>query len=48
MDKLSPTAKYFFKFIYDFGKVNNVVKVVTVDDNLQSFDTDYCEPFKLV
>ena len=47
---MSPTVRHFFKFIYDFGKhkkVNNVVKVGAVEDNLQSFDTDYCGPFKM-
>ena len=43
LDKLSQMARHFFKFIHHFGKhkkVNNMVKVLTVDDNLQSFDTD--------
>ena len=49
-DKLTPAASHFFKFLYDFGKykkIKNTVKVVTVDDNLQSFDTDYCGPFRM-
>ena len=47
LDKLTSTARHFFKFIYDFGKYNkikNTVKVVTVDENPQSFKTDYCSP----
>ena len=50
LDKFSPTARHFFKFIYDFGrhkKINNVVKVVTVDGNLQSFDTGFCGLFQM-
>ena len=50
LNKLSSTAKYFFKYLYKFGKqkkVKNTVKVVTLDDNLQSFDTDYCGPFQM-
>ena len=50
INKLSDTAKYFFRFLYEFGKqkgVKNTVKVVTVDDNMQSLDTDYCGPFKM-
>ena len=49
-DKLTPAASHFFKFLYDFGKykkIKNTVKVVTVDDNLQSFDTDYCGPIRM-
>ena len=41
---MTSTARHFFKFIYDFGKYNkikNTVKVVTVDENPQSFKTDY-------
>ena len=43
LNKLSSTAKYFFKFLFEFGKhkkVKNTVKVVTVDNNLQSCDTE--------
>ena len=49
-DNLTPAASHFFKFLYDFGKykkIKNTVKVVTVDDILQSFDTDYCGPFRM-
>ena len=47
MDKLTPAARHFFKFLYDFGKYKKIVKVVTVGDNLQSFDMDYCGPFQM-
>ena len=50
LDKLSPTARHFFTFIYDFSKhkkVNNVIKVVTIDDNLQNFDTDHWGIFQM-
>ena len=50
LNSLSSTARRFFKFLYDFGtykKIKNTVKVVTVDDNLQSFDTDYCVIFQI-
>ena len=50
LDKLSPTARHFFTFIYYFGKhkkVNNVIKVVTIDDNLQNFDTDHWGIFQM-
>ena len=50
MDKLTPAARHFFKFLYDFGKykkIKNTVKVVSVGDNLQSFDMDYCGPFQM-
>ena len=50
LDKLTPAARHFLKFLYDFGKykkIKNTVKVVTVDDNLQSFDTDYCRPSQM-
>ena len=50
INKLSDTAKHFFRFLYEFGKqkgVKNTVKVVTVDDNMQSLDTDYCGPFQM-
>ena len=43
INKLSDTAKYFFAFLYQFGvykRTSNNVKVVTVNDNLQSFHTD--------
>ena len=33
------------KFLYNCGtykKIKNIVKVVNVDNNLESFDTDYC------
>ena len=49
-ENLTPAASHFFKFLYDFGKykkIKNTVKVVTVDGNLQSFDTDYCGPFRM-
>ena len=42
------TAKY--GLLYEFSKhkkVKNTVKFVTVDDNLQSFDTDYCGSFQM-
>ena len=50
INKLSDTAKHFFRFLYEFGKqkgVKNTVKVVTVDDNMQSLDKDYCGPFQM-
>ena len=50
LNSLSSTAQHFFKFLYEFGtykKIKNTVKVVTVDDNLQSFNTDYCGVFQL-
>ena len=49
-NKLSNTARHFFRFLYEFGKykgVKNTVKVVTVDDHLQSHDTDYWGPFQM-
>ena len=49
LDKLTPAARHL-KFLYNFGKyrkIKNMVKVVTVDDNLQSFDTYYCSPFQM-
>ena len=30
-----------------FKKIKNTVKVVTVDNNLQSFETDYCWAFQI-
>ena len=42
------TAKY--GLLYEFSKhkkVKNTVKFVIVDDNLQSFDTDYCGSFQM-
>ena len=50
LNKLPSTAKYFFKFLDEFGKhkkVKNTVKIVTVDDNLRSFDTDYYRRFQM-
>ena len=50
LNKLSSTPKYIFKFLYEFSKhkkVKNTVKVVTVDYNLQSFDTDYYGRFQM-
>ena len=50
LNKLPSTAKYFFMFLDEFGKhkkVKNTVKTVTVDDNLRSFDTDYCRRFQM-
>ena len=50
LNKLTPAARYFFKFLYDFGKyktIKNTMKVVMVDNNLQSFDTEYCSPFQM-
>ena len=41
-NKLSSTAKYFFKFLYEFGKhkkVKNTVKIVRLKD--------YCRPFQI-
>ena len=49
INNLSDTAKHFFAFLDQFGKykrTSNNVKVVTVDDNLQSFQTDYCRIFQ--
>ena len=50
LNNLSSSAQYFFKFLYEFGiykKIKNTVKVVTVDDNLETFSTDYCGVFQL-
>ena len=50
LNKLSSTPKYIFKFLYEFGKhkkVKNTVKVVTVDYNLLSIDTDYYGRFQM-
>ena len=50
INKLSDTAKHFFAFLDQFGeykRISNNVKVVTVDDNLQSFHTDYCGIFQM-
>ena len=50
LNKLSDTARHFFRFLYEVGKykgVKNTVQVVMVDDNLQSHDTDYCGPFQM-
>ena len=50
LNSLSSTAQYFLKFLYEFGiykKIKNTVKVVTVNDNLESFSTDYCGVFQL-
>lgn len=50
LDKLTPAARHFFKFLYDFSKykkIKNTVKVVTVDNNLQSFDTDCCSSLQM-
>ena len=48
--KLSDTVRNFFAFLDQFGeykRISNNVKVVTVDDNLQSFQTDYCRIFQM-
>ena len=40
----------FLKFLYGFGTYNNIkniVKIVTLDDNFQSFDTNYCRIFQV-
>ena len=50
LNRFSTTAQHFLKFLYNFGrnkKIQNTVKVVTVDDNLQSLETDYCSPFQM-
>ena len=50
LNRLSTIARHFFKLLYDFGrykKIKNTVKVVIVDGNLQSFETDYCSPFQM-
>ena len=50
INKLSDTAKHFFRLLYEFGKqkgVKNTAKVVTVDDNMQSLDTGYCGSFQM-
>ena len=47
--KLSDTAKHFFAFLDKFGeykRIGNNIKVVAVDDNLQSCQTDYCKIFQ--
>ena len=50
LDKLTPAARYFFKFLYDFGKyktIKNTMKVVMVDNNLQMcFYFSLFEPLK--
>ena len=49
-NKLSDTANHFFAFLDQFGeykKISNNVKIVTMDDNLQSFHTDYRGPFQM-
>ena len=33
--------------IYSLIQVTYMVKFLMVDDNLQSFDTDYCDPFQM-
>ena len=33
--------------IYYLIQVAYIVKVLTVDDNLQWFDTEYCDPFQM-
>ena len=48
--KLSLTAKHFFKLLHAFGnqkKLEKTVKLVIVDDNIQTLDTDYCGPFQM-
>ena len=43
LHKLNPAGSHFLKFLYDFGKykkIKNTVKVNTLDNNNQSFDTD--------
>ena len=50
LNRLSTTARHFFTLLYDFSrykKIRNMVKVVKVDDNLQSFETDYCGSFQM-
>ena len=50
INKLSDTAKNLFAFLEQFDeykRIGNNVKVVTVDDNLQSFQTNYCEIFQM-
>ena len=50
INKLSDTAKHSFAFLDQFGeykRISNNIKVVTVDDNLQSFHTDYCGIFQM-
>ena len=49
LNRFSTTARHFLKFLYNSGrnkKIQNTVKVVTVDDNLQSLEIDYCGPFQ--
>lgn len=50
LDKLSPTAFYFFRFLIEFVKsrdIKNEVNVYAVDNSLQCLHTDYCRPFQL-
>ena len=50
LNSLWSTAQHFLKFLYEFGtykKIKNTLKVVTVDDNLQSFSADYCGVLQL-
>ena len=50
LDKLTPAARHFLKFLYDFGKyknIKNIVKVIMADNNLQSFNMHYYGPFQM-
>ena len=50
LNSFSSTAQRVFKFLYEFGtyeKIKNTAKVVTVDENLQPFSTNYCGVFQL-
>ena len=50
LNRLSTTARHFFRFLYDFSrykKIRNTVKAVRVDNNLQSFKTDYWGPLQM-
>lgn len=50
LNQLSDTAFYSFRFLDEFSKskdIKNNVYVYTVDDPIQSMETDYCRPFLL-
>ena len=50
LDKLTPAARHFLKFLYDFGKyknIKNIVKVIMGDNKLRLFDMHYYGPFQM-
>ena len=49
LDQLS-VQTFYFNFLDDFGEYKNVqdkIHVFTVDDTLQSMNSNYCRPFQL-